>query len=175
MIQPDPADSLEQKYSALRQGIIDMEMESSTLEFGDDLFKALFMGSPVGIYVLVGGRFELANPQFQMDTGYPLGDLIGLDSLKLVVPPDRDRVRAEALSMIRGDRLFPYEFRTEFKTGGIRPVLGSVSKITYQSEQAILGYYMDVTEQRWAPARPGSGTYSTTRPSVTTKSIQKAA
>jgi PAS domain S-box-containing protein len=150
MVQPNPSDSLTQKYSVLRQSLIDMEMETSTLEFSEDLFKALFMGAPVGIYVLVGGRFTLANPQFQMDTGYPLGDLVGLDSLKLVVPPDRDRVRAEALAMIKGDRLFPYEFRTEFKTGGIRSVLGSVSKITYQGERAILGYYMDVTEQRRA-------------------------
>ena len=150
MAQANPSDSLTHKYIALRQNLIDMEMESSTIEFSEDLFKALFMGSPVGIYVLVDGRFKLANPQFQMDTGYPLGDLIGLDSLKLVVPPDRDRVRAEALAMIRGDRLFPYEFRTEFKTGGIRSVLGSVSKITYQGERAVLGYYMDVTEQRRA-------------------------
>ncbi len=150
MVQPNHADNLTQKYSALRQSLIDMEMESSALVFSDDLFKALFMGSPVGIFVLVDGRFKLANPQFQMDTGYPLGDLIGLDSLKLVVPPDRERVRAEALAMIRGNRLFPYEFRTEFKTGGIRSVLGSVSKITYQGERAVFGYYMDVTEQRRA-------------------------
>ena len=74
MAQANPSDSLTHKYIALRQNLIDMEMESSTIEFSEDLFKALFMGSPVGIYVLVDGRFKLANPQFQMDTGYPLGD-----------------------------------------------------------------------------------------------------
>jgi PAS domain S-box-containing protein len=115
------------KYIALRQGLIDMEAESSPVEFSEGLFKALFMGSPVGIYVLQEGRFQLANPQFQMDTGYSMQELEGLDSLNLVVPEDREGVRADAQNMIKGRRIFPYEFRTEFKTGGIRWVLGTVS------------------------------------------------
>lgn len=134
----------------MRQGLIDMETASTPPEFGDDLFRALFMGSPVGIYVLQSGRFQLVNPQFQMDTGYSQKELKDLDSLTLVVPEDRKRVRAEAWAMIRGKRIFPYEFRTEFKAGGTRWVLGSVSRITYRDRPAILGYYMDVTEQQMA-------------------------
>ena len=139
-----------EKYSALRRDLIDMEMKSSPVEFGGDLFKALFMASPVGIYVVQQGYFQLVNPQFQIDTGYSQRELVGVDSLDLVVPADRDKVRSEALAMIRGRRVSPYEFRTEFKSGGIRWVVGSVSPIVYRGERAILGYYLDITEQRKA-------------------------
>ena len=151
MSDTNPSDeSLIDKYSALRQGLIDLEAESSPVEFSEGLFKALFMSSPVGIYVLQDGRFQLANPQFQMDTGYAMAELEGLDSFTLVVPEDRDGVRTDAQDMIKGKRIVPYEFRTEFKTGGIRWVLGTVSQITFRGKRAILGYYMDVTERNTA-------------------------
>ena len=112
------------------------------------LYRTLAESSPVGVYFLVKGRFRFVNTRFEQSTGYRADELIGQDSLAIVHPDDRERVRQEAVGMLKGYRTTPYEFRTITKDGGTRWILGTVAPVSFHGERAVHGNYMDVTEQK---------------------------
>jgi PAS domain S-box-containing protein len=116
----------------------------------EELFKTLANSSPVGIYIVQDGKFQLANPQFQKLTGYTEDELVGTDSLALVLAQDRHMVREKAVKMLKGEHSFPYQFRVVNKTGETRWVMETVTSIQYRGRQATLGNYIDVTERKQA-------------------------
>ncbi len=147
---------------AMRQGAQDYlvkgDINSKTLQRvmryaierkqAEDLFGSLTLSSPVGIYIVQDGRFQLTNPQFQKDTGYSENELLGMDSLRLVIPEDREMVRKNAVKMLKGERSAPYEYRVTTKGGDIKGILEIVAPIQYRGTRAALGYFMDITERR---------------------------
>ncbi len=114
----------------------------------ENLFEALFMSSPIGICVIQEGLFKFVNPQFENDTGFSNDELLGEDSLDLVLIDDRDPARRNAVMMLKGQRSSPFQFRMVHKNGRIRWILGSISAFQYQGRRAALGYYMDVTDHK---------------------------
>jgi PAS domain S-box-containing protein/putative nucleotidyltransferase with HDIG domain len=116
----------------------------------EELYRNLADSSPVGLYLLVQGKFHFLNAQFERSTGYRADELIGQDALFMVHPEDRERVRREAIEMLRGKRTSPYEFRTITKDGRIRWILGTVASIPFWGERAVLGNHMDISEQKEA-------------------------
>jgi len=114
----------------------------------EDLFKTVTNSSPVGIYIVQDRKFILANPQFQKLTGYTEEELLGMNSLDLVLPNDREAVRKKAVKMLKGERSSPYQFRVVHKSGSARWVMETVTSIQYRGRRAILGNYMDITERR---------------------------
>jgi len=134
-----------------------------------ELFKTLTNSSPVGIYIVQDRKFILANPQFQKLTGYSEEELVGLDSLALVLPEDRGMVREKAIKMLKGELSFPYQFRVVNKAGETRWVMETVNSIQYQDRRAILGNYMDVTERKQAEenVRSAAEEWRTTFDSIT--------
>jgi hypothetical protein len=112
------------------------------------LFGSLTLSSPVGIYIVQDRRFQFVNPQFQNNTGYSEYELLGTDSLRLVIPEDRDMVRGNAIRMLKGERSAPYEYRVTTKGGDIKWVLEIVTAVQYRGTRAVLGYFMDSTERR---------------------------
>ena len=114
----------------------------------EELFKTVTNSSPVGIYIVQDRKFQLANPQFQKLTGYTEDELAGMDSLVLVLPEDRDKVREKAIKMLKGEQSSPYQFRVVNKSGEIRWVMETATSIQYQGRRATLGNYMDVTERK---------------------------
>ncbi|MBI2863903.1 MAG: PAS domain S-box protein [Chloroflexi bacterium] len=115
-----------------------------------ELADALLGDATVGIYVVQDGKFRLVNPKFREQTGYGEGELLGIDSLSLVLPEDRDLVRECAVKMLRGERSSPYEFRFVNKAGEIRWIMETVAPIHYGGGRAALGHFMDVTERKRA-------------------------
>lgn len=113
----------------------------------EKLFRDIFMSSPMGIYITQDRKFRFVNPEFQKSTGYSEEELIGMDSMKLVHLEYRNTVRENALKTLKGERSFPYEFCVIRKNGEIRWVMGTVTSIQIQGRKAILGQFMDVTEQ----------------------------
>ena len=79
--------------------------------------------------------------------GYSKDELIGMDSMSLVHPDDRERVRGAAIEMLKGERNSSYEFRTIAKDGDIRWLTETVTSIHYKGARAVLGNSMDITEQ----------------------------
>lgn len=120
----------------------DAPLEEETKFFGN-----LFLDSPIGIYIVQDGKFIFVNPQFQEISGYDENELLGTHSIDIVLIEDRDRVRESAIQMLKGERHVPYEHRVATKTGEIRWITETVTSIMYRGERAVLGYFMDRTEQ----------------------------
>jgi len=162
----------EEIHSRMKSGEIRVGLASAeTINIGDEpcriaviaditerkqmekLFKTVTNSSQVGIYIVQGRKFQMANPQFQKLTGFTEDELTGMDSLALVLDEDRDKVREEAIKMLNGERSSPYQFRVLNKAGETRWVMETVTSIPYRGGRAILGNYMDITERRQAEER----------------------
>jgi PAS domain S-box-containing protein len=113
----------------------------------EGLFRTLENSSRAGIYVVQGGRFRFVNAHAAFNWGYSKEELIGLESMSLVHPDDRERVRQDAIDMLKGRRTSSYEFRTIAKEGGVRWITETVTLIPWAGERAVLGNSMDITEQ----------------------------
>lgn len=123
---------------------------SEALVTPDDLFWAVFNSAPVGMFIVQDGRFQVVNPQFQSDTGYDEEDLIGMDSLGLVLPEDRDQVRESAVARLKTQGHMPYEYRIVDRRGEVRWILGTLTSIQYRGCRAAVGYYMDINDRKEA-------------------------
>ncbi len=119
----------------------------------EELYSKLARSSQAGVYVIQDGRFVFVNPYMSEHSGYTEQELIGMDSMHLVHPDDRDAVRRNAVRMLKGEKHFPYEHRTVTKDGKIIWVLENVTTIDYFGRRAILGNSMDVTTEREARMR----------------------
>jgi PAS domain S-box-containing protein len=116
----------------------------------EELFRTLANSSPVGIYIVQGGRFQFVNPQFQKYVGYSEDELLGMDSLSLIASQDRNRVRRNAVKMLKGERSSPYEYRFVNRDGETRWAMETVASIQYRGRRAALGNFMDITERKQA-------------------------
>ncbi len=116
----------------------------------EELYKTLTRSSPVGVYIVQEGKFVFVNPQFQEDAGYSEDELLGMDSLSIVLPEDRDTVRKNATSMLKDERSEHYEYRIVTKDGDITWILETVVSIQYQRRRATLGNFMNITERKQA-------------------------
>ncbi|HEX9156952.1 MAG TPA: PAS domain S-box protein, partial [Syntrophales bacterium] len=133
------------------RGLIARHRETEArLRETEELYRNLADSSPVGLYLLVQGKFHFLNAQFERSTGYRADELIGRDALFMVHPEDREKVRRDAIEMLRGKRTTPYEFRTITKDGRTRWILGTVASIPFWGRRAVLGNHMDITEQKEA-------------------------
>ena len=114
----------------------------------EELFRSLAANSPVGVYIVQKGKFVYTNPQFQQYSGYREDELLSMEALSLVFPEDRETVRNNAIQMLKGKHVVPYEFRITNKNGEIKWALESVASIQYQGKQAAIGSYQDITERK---------------------------
>ncbi len=116
----------------------------------EELYQTLTSSSPVGVYIAQDGKFQFVNPQFQKYAGLSQDKLLGKESLELVRPEDRDRVRESAVAMLKGKRTSPYELRYTAKNGETLWATETVTSIQYKGRRAVLGNVMDITERKRA-------------------------
>jgi PAS domain S-box-containing protein len=116
----------------------------------ENLFETLANKSPVGLYIVHDGKFCYTNPTFQSTTGYREDELLGRDALELVVPEDRERVRENAIKMLKGKLTLPYQFRVTHKNDSIKWIMESVVSVQYRGRRATLGDFIDITERKQA-------------------------
>jgi len=113
-----------------------------------NLLETLANESPVGLYIIQDGRFCYTNPTFQSITGYTEDELVGRDALDFVIPEDKERVRENAIKMLKGELALPYQFRVTHKNGSIKWVMESVVSVQYLRRRATLGDFIDITEHK---------------------------
>ena len=77
----------------IRQQITELEMIDSRSKRSQELFTALFISSPIGIFIVQDSMFVDVNPQFEKMIGFSKAELQGSNSLNLVVPENRDQVK----------------------------------------------------------------------------------
>jgi diguanylate cyclase (GGDEF)-like protein/PAS domain S-box-containing protein len=114
------------------------------------LYATLAEKSPIGIFIVQNKCFQWANQRFLDNTGYTALDIIRADSLFMVHPDDREHVRQSALAMMRGETVFPYEYRVVTKKGDTLWYMGTVTSIEYKHKMATLGCQMDISLQKRA-------------------------
>lgn len=112
----------------------------------ESLLKALENTPKAGVYVIQDGRFVMVNDFTAARSGYEKEEMIGMPSVSIIHPEDREMARQNAVSMLKGKRSTPYIFRTVSRTGEIHWITEAVSPIEYQGRRAILGTSLDVTE-----------------------------
>ncbi|NPV92941.1 MAG: PAS domain S-box protein [Firmicutes bacterium] len=124
--------------------------------YPEELFQALLTSSPIGIYIVQHGRFQIVNPRFEEITGYSSGELLETRSMNLVAPRDINTVRQGVSKALQGERIQPYEYRVVTKAGGFRWIVETVTRINYDGSPALLGNFMDITERKQAEENLGS-------------------
>jgi diguanylate cyclase (GGDEF)-like protein/PAS domain S-box-containing protein len=111
------------------------------------LHRILAEKSFAGVYVVQEGRFRYINPNAASYAGYGPEEMIGMDSMSIVLPEDRNNLKISAMEMMRGVRTSPYEFRILRKDGKVRWILETLTPILFEGKPAILGNSMDITEK----------------------------
>ena len=119
-----------------------------TLNESAELAQALLRCAGTGIYIVQDGKFKYVNSLFQDITGYPEQELMGIYSLDLVHPEDRETVRNKAIESLKGQISLPYEYRFIKKNGDIIWVLEKVTSTEYRGKRAAVGSFMDITERK---------------------------
>ncbi len=114
----------------------------------EELYETLAESSPVGVYIFQDGQFKYVNPQMQRLTGSTEGEIMGMNPGEFIYPDDREQARQNAVAMLKGKRLHPYEFRVVNRTGGVRWAMETVASIHYKGKRATLGYFLDITDSK---------------------------
>lgn len=114
-------------------------------------FNTALLGSLPGIFVLLDadGRYVRWNDNLRQLTGLSDEQLLGFDSLSLVVDADRPAVRGkiqEVFAVGRGE----IEFRVHKKSGGVRTLSWTGQRVTSEGRPYVLAVGTDVTEARLA-------------------------
>ncbi|MEA3359824.1 MAG: PAS domain S-box protein [Thermodesulfobacteriota bacterium] len=112
------------------------------------IFETLYNASPFGIYIAQGKKFQFVNPEFSRITGYKEDELLNMESISLIHPEDRGMVSENAVRMLKGDLFKPFECRAISKNGEIGWISQKIVPIERNGRKAVLGYYMDITEQK---------------------------
>lgn len=128
--------------------ISDRKKAEEMLAERDLIYRTLAERSHAGVYVVQDGKFRYVNANTASYAGYNREELIGRESNMLVHPDDRKKEEQQAGDMLKGKRTAPYEFRIVTKNGETRWIMETVTSITYEGRQAILGNCMDITERR---------------------------
>ena len=110
--------------------------------------ESFFYNSPIGLYIVQEGRFELVNSEFLRSTGYTEKELVGKKSLSVVHPGYRESVRKDAIDMLKGRSSTPYEFRILRKNGEEKWIMETVTPFVFREKAAVLGNFMDITMQK---------------------------
>lgn len=112
------------------------------------LYRTLTQSSPISIYIVQDGKFVFVNPQFLADTGYSEEELLGSNPLDMVHPDDLNSVQQNAIDMLKGGRLTPYEFQMFGNGGRLEWCIETVTSIQYQGKRASMGTFILITERK---------------------------
>jgi PAS domain S-box-containing protein len=104
----------------------------------------------IGSYIVQNGQFSYVNPEFRRITGYSEKELLGLRSMDLVQKDYQASVRENAVRMLKGGQLTPYEFCISTKSKEKKWIMETVTPVHHKGHRAVLGYFMDITQSKKA-------------------------
>jgi PAS domain S-box-containing protein len=122
---------------------------SEMLRSSEERYRTLVENSPDAISVTSGTKIVYANPKRAELVGLSdPSELIGSDSLKNVLPKEREAILRRIRSRERGEDVpSKHEFRMQRADGSIRDMVDYTSLIHYEGKNAIQHILRDVTEQ----------------------------
>ncbi len=116
----------------------------------EEVFDILSDYSPIGIFIIQGGKFKFCNQQTLACIGCGPGEMLGKDFHRFVHPEDIGIVRQNARKILKGGVSAPYEYRGVTVNGEIRWILEMVAPIQYLGRPAALGCFIDITDRKLA-------------------------
>lgn len=128
--------------------ITERKQAEKALEESEEFYRVLAEKSFAGVYVVQDRKFCFFNSKAVSYTEYTLEELIGMESMSLVHPEDREQLRKNAKEMLRGERNSPYEFRIITKGGNIQWFMETVTSIVWDGKRAVLGNCMNLAERK---------------------------
>jgi two-component system sensor histidine kinase UhpB len=124
---------------------------TADLEEAQDKYRALVEQSIAGIYIIDDGRWEYLNPRLCEMLGYRDEELIGTDSINLVVEEDHARLLDNRRRAFAGDReALKGIFRMRRRDGAVLTVSFEARLIELHGRTVIFGVATDETERTHA-------------------------
>jgi two-component system sensor histidine kinase/response regulator len=123
-------------------------MDITEKKQAEELYATLADNSPVAIYIMQGNRIVYANSELQNASGYNREELLNIDPSILVHPDDVQSTRTNAIEMLKGKLLQPFEFRFVTKNGNTRWAMQRVSSVFYKGKPATLAVSIDITQRK---------------------------
>ena len=120
------------------------------LKQAEQLYQALAEKSPFCIYIVQNDQFQWVNPKFLEFTGYSAEEIQSMAPLDIVCPDDAGWVRCNAIAMLKGKPVQPYEFRIISKDGEIRWSREAVASVLYKGIRSVVGSGVDITRRKAA-------------------------
>jgi len=114
----------------------------------EEAFRDLFFYAPIGIFIVQNRKFKMVNPGFLKITGYNEDELLGKDCLTLATNEFKEKIRVNAIQMLKGKRSSPYEYQFQTREGEIKWAMESVTTTSFNGKKSTIGYFMDITERR---------------------------
>jgi PAS domain S-box-containing protein len=114
----------------------------------EEKFKLSLRTSLIGCYIVQDAKFKYVNPEFTRITGYSEDELIGTCPINLVQQKYRHQARENCIQMLKGERLFPYEFCINDKYNNTKWILETATSIPYKGRRAALNYFMDISKSK---------------------------
>lgn len=114
----------------------------------EELYRTLANHAQLAVFIIQEGRIRFVNPYVSIYTGYTDAELVGMESALLIHPDDRERIRTEAVELLKGKSSSPYEYRIIDKQGNARWVIEKIHPVEFGGKPAILVNTMDVTERK---------------------------
>ena len=140
---------LEAINELLRREIAEREKAREALRESEELYATLVEASLTGVYMQQNGRILFANERFAHIFGYHREEMIGMDTLRLVHPEDRSRIREIRSTRLKGeDAPDEYEVRGLTRDGRSIWVNRRVSLVQYKGRPTILGNVADITGRK---------------------------
>jgi len=95
------------------------------------LYEILAQSSHTGVYVILAGRFDFLNDKAALLAGFTAEEMIGMKSIDIVHPEDRESILEQAVEMLKGRRSIPYEYRILTRDGSVRWIMETVTPGRY--------------------------------------------
>lgn len=138
---------LTDELQRLQKQIALLKNQEKSHPFENDLFRSLGKNPQICIYLIQNGKFLFANQYFLNILDYREDDLLKMKSLQIVHPEDQARVHENAVAILKGKNIAPYEFRIMTRGGDVRWISETLETIDYRGKRTVLGSSIDVTDK----------------------------
>jgi PAS domain S-box-containing protein len=133
----------------LRREIKERKQAEGALRISERKYSTLVENSLTGIFLVQDGKFVFTNQKFAEILGYEREELLGMDSLKLAHPEERESIRDIREKRIRGEEApAEYETRVLKKDGETIWIRRRATSSEYNGKPAVLGTIVDITERK---------------------------
>ncbi len=140
-------------YQGIIRDVTERKLAEEALRESEKKYSTLVENSLTGIYIDQDEKIVFANNRFAEIYRYPKGQLIGIETWRLVHPEDRSLTKQMRARRLSGeDAQSEYEARGLTKDGETIWITRRNARIEYKGRPAILGNIVDITEQKRAEA-----------------------